>query len=93
VADGALPYVLFAALPDPSLARDLLLERHEIVSLPSASVLALQRQELAGRPRAAKQIAVFADRGVVVDVCRAKGPQPQAPRFQSQRRKTLTKGG
>ena len=61
VADGALQYVPFAALPDPASARELLLERHEIVSLPSASVLALQRRELAGRPRAAKQIAVFAD--------------------------------
>jgi CHAT domain-containing protein len=34
---------------------------HEIVSLPSASVLAVQRKELAGRKPAAKTVAVLAD--------------------------------
>jgi CHAT domain-containing protein len=34
---------------------------HEVVSLPSASVLTLLRDQQAGRPRAAKALAIFAD--------------------------------
>jgi tetratricopeptide (TPR) repeat protein len=61
VPDGALDYVPFAALPLPDAPEALLLERHEIVSLPSASVLAMQRQTLAGRAPAARTLAVLAD--------------------------------
>jgi CHAT domain-containing protein/Tfp pilus assembly protein PilF len=71
VADGALQYVPFAALPapssgngeDPNSAADLqpLFVEHEIVSLPSASTLATLRRETAGRNSAAKSIAVLAD--------------------------------
>ena len=39
----------------------LLLENHEIVTLPSASSLAISRQELANRPVAPKTLAVLAD--------------------------------
>lgn len=39
----------------------LLIEDHEIVSLPSASVLAVQRREIAGRPRAPLAVAILAD--------------------------------
>ncbi|MDQ3666985.1 MAG: CHAT domain-containing protein [Acidobacteriota bacterium] len=93
VADGALQYVPFAALPavgaPPSVAsaelsadkgqarstaqpttvrsyqaaatyRPLVID-HEIVSLPSASALAVQRKTLAGRKPAAKALAVIAD--------------------------------
>ncbi len=59
VADGALLYIPFAALPvpdDPGAA--LLVERHEIVVLPSASVLALRRQE---PPAGEMSIAILAD--------------------------------
>jgi CHAT domain-containing protein/Tfp pilus assembly protein PilF len=51
VADGALQAVPFAALPDPSAEpgpkgrRPLLVEGHEIVYLPSASVMAGLRRE------------------------------------------------
>lgn len=38
-----------------------LLVDHEIVSLPSASILALQRKELVGRPSAPNNIALLAD--------------------------------
>jgi CHAT domain-containing protein/Tfp pilus assembly protein PilF len=38
-----------------------LIVNHEIVSLPSASVLAVLRRELAGRAPAPKQLAIFAD--------------------------------
>lgn len=68
VADGALQYVPFAALPDPSAAADSagagappLVIGHEVLNLPSASVLALMREELRGRPSASKAVAVLAD--------------------------------
>ncbi len=60
VADGALQYVPFAALPVPGSTRPLIVE-HELVSLPSASSLAIQRQTLANRKPAPKGIAVIAD--------------------------------
>jgi len=59
VADGALQYIPFAALPGRDGAP--LLVRHEIVSLPSASVLAAQRRQLAARAPAPKVLAVLAD--------------------------------
>lgn len=59
VADGALHYLPFAALTRPGTAEPLLV-RHEIVSLLSASALAVQRQTPASRP-AAKTLAVLAD--------------------------------
>jgi CHAT domain-containing protein len=61
VADGALQYVPFAVLIPPGGAADPLLVRHEIVALPSASALAVQRSVLARRPRAPKRLAVLAD--------------------------------
>jgi CHAT domain-containing protein/tetratricopeptide (TPR) repeat protein len=63
VSDGALHYVPFDALPlpsaDPSPAP--LLVHHEIVNLPSASVLAVLRQERANRQPPEKEVAVLAD--------------------------------
>lgn len=66
VADGALQYVPFAALPSPDDPAGLvpLVERHEIVVLPSASVLALRSPEpvsagVAGT--AEMSIAILAD--------------------------------
>jgi CHAT domain-containing protein/tetratricopeptide (TPR) repeat protein len=60
MAEGALQYLPFSALPAPGTERPLMAD-HEIVYLPSASVLGLTRQELAGRPPAAKMLAVLAD--------------------------------
>ena len=60
VADGALQLVPFGLLFDPSDSSHLI-AKHEIVSLPSASVLALQRQELANRKQAPLGVAVVAD--------------------------------
>ena len=59
IADGALQYVPFAALP--LNGPQPLVVDHEIVSLPSASSLAIQRQTLANRQPAPKGIAVVAD--------------------------------
>jgi CHAT domain-containing protein len=71
VADGALQYIPFAALPAPSTGNDEgrnsgtepqpLFVEHEIVSLPSASTLAALRRETAGRKPAEKSLAVLAD--------------------------------
>jgi CHAT domain-containing protein len=63
VADGALQYVPFAALPSPDDPAGLvpLVERHEIVVLPSASVLALRSQEPASAGTAGMSIAILAD--------------------------------
>ncbi len=65
VADGALHYVPFGVLPipgEPSSSRpEPLIARHEVVHLPSASSLAVQRAAIAGRPAAPRWAAVFAD--------------------------------
>ncbi len=63
VADDALHYVPLAALSVADAKetyRPLILD-HEIISLPSASALAVQRKNLAGRKLAPKSIAIFAD--------------------------------
>lgn len=61
VADGALQYVPFQALPLNPQSGKPLVSRHEIVSLPSATTLAVLRTETANQPKAAKTIAVIAD--------------------------------
>jgi CHAT domain-containing protein len=63
VAEGVLQYVPFAALPSPGgegVARPLIVD-HEIVNLPSASVLAVLREEFGNRKPASKTVAVIAD--------------------------------
>ena len=75
-ADGSLQYVPFAALskisPAPAGSSSITAARtaaaykplvfdHEIVSIPSASALAVQRKSLAGRKSAPKFLAVIAD--------------------------------
>lgn len=65
VTDGALEYVPFAALPvGPSQAAgayEPFVARHEVVSLPSASVLSVLRREISNRQRAPQALAVLAD--------------------------------
>ncbi len=75
VAEGALQYIPFAALPAPEsdIAANTrqsnspaspsvpLVADHEIVSLPSASTLALLRRETGGRAPAVKVAVVLAD--------------------------------
>ncbi|PYS28407.1 MAG: hypothetical protein DMF75_18890, partial [Acidobacteria bacterium] len=80
VAEGALQYVPFAALPLPDSSQSSVVSRsttdngprttdnyiplivdHEIVSLPSASVLAALRQETSSRSPATRAVAVLAD--------------------------------
>jgi CHAT domain-containing protein len=70
VPDGALQYIPLAALPIPSTSGSLaarkpghmpMVAEHEIISLPSASTLAVMRQEFKDRKPAPKAIAVFAN--------------------------------
>ncbi len=60
VGNGILQSLPFAALPEPGSAEPLV-ARHEIVSLPSVSVLGVLRQEVAGRPAPPKTLWVLAD--------------------------------
>ena len=59
VADGALQYIPFAALLVP--AGSPLIVDHEILSLPSASTIAVIRRESRQRIQPAKTVAVLAD--------------------------------
>lgn len=65
VADGALQQVPFAALPDPAADAGgelrFLIERSEVVQLPSVSVLGEIRKRSARRLPPLGEIAVFAD--------------------------------
>jgi tetratricopeptide (TPR) repeat protein len=74
IPDRALQYLPFAALADPveKKAWQPLILGHEIVSLPSASVLAIQRRELDGREPAPKTAIVIADPVFSADDIRVK---------------------
>jgi CHAT domain-containing protein/tetratricopeptide (TPR) repeat protein len=66
VADGALEYLPFAALPEPGTPGSTgkaapLLDRHEVVRLPSATVLRELRRVAASRPPSTGRVAVLAD--------------------------------
>ncbi|HEU4933491.1 MAG TPA: CHAT domain-containing protein [Pyrinomonadaceae bacterium] len=79
VADGALQYVPFAALTVSSGSYRPLVFDHELVSLPSASAFAVQRQNLKDRTPAPKSVAVIADPVFSVSDARFKtGIQAQA---------------
>jgi CHAT domain-containing protein len=63
VSDGVLQYIPFSALPAPEKSGRPapLLVSHEIVNLPSASVLAEIRRQQIGRRKPPKLVAVLAD--------------------------------
>jgi len=65
VGDGALQYIPFGVLSiqgsGPTNTYRPLITEHEIVSLPSASTVAVLRSELVGRKPAPKAFAVLAD--------------------------------
>src|SRR5262249_17960701 len=78
VAEGALQYVPFAALPlledDPHNQRSFtpLIANHEIVNLPSASTLAVLRRETTGRQPAPRLVAALADPVLQADDSRVR---------------------
>jgi len=67
VGEGVLQYLPFAALPEPApdgtrtANQAPLIAKHEIITVPSASVVAVLRRETAGRKQAPKTLAVLAD--------------------------------
>jgi len=60
VAEGALQYFPFAALPEPGKEQPVMVD-HEVVTSPSASVVAVLRQETASRRPADKTLFIAAD--------------------------------
>jgi CHAT domain-containing protein len=92
-----LQYVPFGALPSPksseSAVKIPLIAEHEIVSLPSASVLAVLRQEAVGRKTPIKTIAVMADPVFSVDDSRfaARGPKEVAASEQGSARAVVNR--
>ncbi len=85
VADGALQLVSFAALPVPGAESSRrLIDDHEIVYEPSASVLALQRSELADRKRAPHAVAVLADPVFGIDDPRVAAQMERNPSSNTQ---------
>jgi CHAT domain-containing protein/Tfp pilus assembly protein PilF len=84
VADGALQGLPFAALPDPASRAGgepvpPLLARHEIVYLPSASVLAVLRRDLFNRTEAFNPLAIMAHPVFGPDDPRLHGKVPEIP--------------
>lgn len=75
VSDGVLQYIPFASLPTES--NDLLFNRHQIVNLPSSSVLARLRTNQKGKVAAKKQLAILAD--PVFSKSDSRLPQKQVP--------------
>lgn len=74
VGDGALQSVPFAALAVPASAvYEPLATQFELVTLPSVSVLQTLREQAAGRTKASKVLAVFADPVFRADDVRASG--------------------
>jgi CHAT domain-containing protein len=78
VADGALQLVPFSALLMPG-GSNLLLADQEVVSLPSASVLALLRQGNPERKPPTKTLALFADPVFDRNDQRVRGARAERP--------------
>jgi CHAT domain-containing protein/tetratricopeptide (TPR) repeat protein len=80
VNDGALQYLPFSALPIPGATdRSPLVVEHEVLWLPSASLLAVSRRENAGREPAPKMVALFADPVFETDDPRVSGSRAGKP--------------
>ncbi len=73
IPDEGLHYVPFAALPDPRHPGHLLVERHELIHIPSATALLAQSQRTAARPTPKGELAVLADPVFDVDDPRLPG--------------------
>jgi CHAT domain-containing protein len=61
VPDGILQYIPFQILTPSPHSDEPLIARHEIVNVPSASMLALARRQMQGRPTAPKLLAALGD--------------------------------
>jgi len=83
VTQGKLQFIPFAALPEPGGTNHPqswtpMMANHEIVHLPSASTLAVLRQETAHRQAAPKKLAVVADPVFELEDTRFKYAREQA---------------
>ncbi len=88
VSEGALQYIPFSTLPVPGATSgekpELLGDRHEIVNIPSASMLATMRDQLDGRSSPEGLIAVVADPVFeaddprVLSLSRSRGSSPRS---------------
>lgn len=83
VGDGILHYLPFAALPlpEPQAAQRVLIDRHEIVRLPSLSVLEVLRRRAADRRSPEGTLAVLADPSL-----ERSGPLSELPLLPEARR-------
>jgi CHAT domain-containing protein len=61
VADGALNYIPFQLLPNPSANNEPLVAKYEVINAPSASILGQLRQEKQHRGPRTKVLAAFGD--------------------------------
>jgi CHAT domain-containing protein/tetratricopeptide (TPR) repeat protein len=89
VADGALQSLPFGALVDPApikrelRGQQLLIVQHEIVSLPSISILSSLRRMQANRPPAPRTLAILADPVFSPDDVRVRRVAGQKKKEQS----------
>ena len=90
VADGALHYLPFSALPDPDQSKNVpLLVNHEIVCIPSATTLGLIREEKTRHQSAPGLMALFADpvfelSDPRIKTARGQSPEAEDPKLASQ---------
>jgi CHAT domain-containing protein len=98
VAEGALQYLPFGALPvpQPNPAAPVdpvpLIVEHEIVSLPSISVLAGLRSETLKRKMASKEVVVLADPVFETDDPRLLDVRASGKKANAANRSTQTRG-
>ncbi|HKR14921.1 MAG TPA: CHAT domain-containing protein [Pyrinomonadaceae bacterium] len=89
IADGALQNVSFASLPAPKklanaeLADARLIDTHEIIVLPSASVVGVIRQQVASRKEASQPLIVFANPVFAADDSRVASSRSSGSRQKS----------
>jgi len=83
VSHGALQYVPFAALSLPDSPQPLA-TRHEIINLPSASTIAILRQQITHRQTPSKMLAVIADPIFSHDDQRIQSEKQQSSQYSQQ---------
>jgi len=91
VADGVLQYLPFSILnsPDEQSEQQALIVKHEIIHLPSMSVVAAQRRNRRDPKKPLKEIAIFADPVFSSDDIRLKAVSPGGSPASTARQKIL----
>ena len=91
VPDGSLQYIPFAALAVPGAPAKPLISDYEVVTLPSASVLAGLRNAAANKPASTSTAAIFADPVFEADDPRVSGSRAMAKTGNQDRPMALTR--